>query len=59
MSMVSWQRTSESHACDQKDRVPAFDRQLDAVRRGESEALGLLSRQFLGFSAQVDGCPRA
>ena len=59
MSMFSWQRTSGSHACDQKDRVPAFDRQLDTVRRGESEALGLLSRQFLGFSGRVEGCPRA
>ncbi len=45
--MFSWQPTSQSHASDQKDRVPAFDRSLDAVRRGESEALGLLDRPFL------------
>jgi len=45
--MVSWLRASESSGSDQLDRRPAFRRQLDGARRGESEALSSLYRQSL------------
>jgi RNA polymerase sigma-70 factor (ECF subfamily) len=43
-SMVSWRRVAESNG---PDRRPAFRRQLDGARCGESEALSTLYRQFL------------
>ncbi len=45
--MFSWRRTSGSNPSDQEDRLSAFGRQLECARRGESEALGTLYRQFL------------
>src|SRR5260221_3179839 len=46
-SMVSWRRVSENNGPDRQDRRPAFRRQLDSARSGESEALSTLYRQFL------------
>lgn len=45
--MFSWRRASESSEPDQHDRRPVFRLQLDGARRGESEALSTLYRQFL------------
>lgn len=45
--MVSWRRVSESSGPEQQDRQPVFRRRLDSARRGESEALSALYRQFL------------
>jgi RNA polymerase sigma-70 factor (ECF subfamily) len=46
-SMVSWRRVAEHNGHDFADLQPAFPRQLDRARRGESEALSTLYRQFL------------
>jgi RNA polymerase sigma-70 factor (ECF subfamily) len=45
--MFSWRRTTGSSPTGQGDRVHAFQHLLDCARRGDSEALGILYRQFL------------
>jgi RNA polymerase sigma-70 factor, ECF subfamily len=45
--MFSWRRTSGDGTPEQQDRISAFARLLDAARRGESEALSTLYREFL------------
>jgi RNA polymerase sigma-70 factor, ECF subfamily len=45
--MFSWRRTTGSGPTDQVDRVQTFHQLLDCARRGDSEALSVLYRQFL------------
>lgn len=45
--MFSWRRTSGSSVPDAGNRSSTFTRLLDAARRGESEALSTLYREFL------------
>ncbi len=45
--MVSWRRTSGSSIPDAGNRSSTFTHLLDAARRGESEALSTLYREFL------------
>ena len=45
--MLSWRRTSGSSIPDAGNRSSAFTRLLDSARRGESEALSTLYREFL------------
>src|ERR1700730_4251126 len=47
MFMVAWRRTSGSSIPDAGNRSSTFTRLLDAARRGESEALSTLYREFL------------
>ncbi len=45
--MFPWQRASWSNSSDQGNQLAAFDHVLDCARRGESEGLSTLYRQFL------------
>jgi RNA polymerase sigma-70 factor, ECF subfamily len=45
--MFSWRRTTGSSPTGQGDRVHTFQYLLDCARRGDSEALSVLYRQFL------------
>jgi RNA polymerase sigma-70 factor (ECF subfamily) len=45
--MFSWRRTTGSSPTGQGDRVHAFHHLLDCARRGDSEAVSVLYREFL------------
>src|SRR2546430_16790828 len=45
--MFSWRRTTGSSPTGQGDRVHTFHHLLDCARRGDSEALSVLYREFL------------
>ena len=45
--MFSWRRTTGSDPTGQGDQAHAFHHLLDCARRGDSEALSILYRQFL------------
>jgi RNA polymerase sigma-70 factor (ECF subfamily) len=45
--MLSWRRTSGSHIPNAGNSASIFTRLLDSARRGESEALSTLYREFL------------
>jgi RNA polymerase sigma-70 factor, ECF subfamily len=45
--MFPWRRTTGSSPTGQEDQAHAFHQLLDCARQGDSEALGLLYRQFL------------
>ncbi len=47
MTIFSWRRTHGDSVPDQKESLPAFALLLEAARRGESEALSTLYREFL------------
>ncbi len=47
VSMFSWGRTTGSSPTGQEDRLHTFNHLIDCARRGESEALSTLYRQFL------------